>query len=71
VEREVLVLALHGYPRGLMLRVWSRSRQYPASARFGRQVLQAWGQVFPGLVRLQPYWAWESPASPQWEADQA
>ena len=27
VQREILVLALHGYPREMMLRVWSRSRQ--------------------------------------------
>ena len=57
VEREILVLALHGYPRELLLRVWSRARQYPAAARLGRQVLQVWGSVLPGLVRLRPDWA--------------
>ena len=33
VQREILVFALHGYPREMMLRVWSRSRQYPAAQR--------------------------------------
>ena len=27
VQREILVLALHGYPREMVLQVWSRSRQ--------------------------------------------
>jgi hypothetical protein len=71
VEREILVLALHGYPRDLMLRVWSRARQYPAAARLGRRVLQEWGEALPGLVRLRPDWAWGAPARPQWEAGRA
>ena len=41
VQREVLVFALHGYPREMQLRVWSKSRQYPAAARLARQVLDA------------------------------
>ena len=36
VQREILVLAMHGYPREMLLRVWSRSRQYPAAARLLR-----------------------------------
>ena len=68
VRREVLVFALHGYPWDMQLRVWSRSRQYPAAARLARQVLGAWGRAFPGLSRLRPDWTWASPAEPQWEA---
>jgi len=68
VQREVLVFALHGYPREMQLRVWSRSRQYPAAAKLARRVLEAWGRTFPGLSRLRPDWTWASPAEPQWEA---
>ena len=68
VQREILVLALHGYPREMMLRVWSKSRQYPAAAKLARLVLGTWGQAFPGLSRLRPDWAWAGPAIPQWEA---
>ena len=71
VQREILVLALHGYPCELMLRVWSRSRQYPAASRLGRLVLQLWDAAFPGLVRLRPDWAWEAPARPQWGSPRA
>ena len=41
VQREILVFALHGYPREMMLQVWSRSRQYPAAARLARLILGA------------------------------
>ena len=68
VQREILVFALHGYPREMMLRVWSRSRQYPAAARLARLILGAWGRAFPGLSRLRPDWTWARPAEPQWEA---
>ena len=68
VQREILVLALHGYPREMMLRVWSRSRQYPAAARLARRILDAWGRTFPGFFRLKPDWTWTTPAAPQWEA---
>ena len=68
VRREILVLALHGYPQEMMRRVWSRSRQYPAAARLARLVLGAWGRAFPGLSRLRPDWTWARPAEPQWEA---
>ena len=68
VRREVLVLALHGYPREMQLRVWSRSRQYPAAARLGHQALGARGRTFSGLSRFRPDWTWASPAEPQWEA---
>ena len=68
VQREVFVLALHGYPREMQLRVWSRSSQYPAAARLARQVLGAWGRTFPGLSRLRPDWTWASLAEPQWKA---
>jgi hypothetical protein len=68
VEREILVLALHGYPRGMLLRVWSRSKQYPAAARHARLVLRAWEGVLPRLVRLRPDWTWETPAEPQFVA---
>ena len=67
VQREILVLALHGYPREMVLRVWSRSRQYPAAAKLARLILDTWGQAFPGLARLRPDWAWATPAEPQWE----
>ena len=65
VQREILVLALHGYPREMLLRVWSKSHQYPAAARLARRVLDAWGRTFPGLSRLQPDWTWATPAAPQ------
>ncbi len=68
VEREILVLALHGYPRGMLFRVWSRSKQYPAAARHARLVLRAWEGVLPRLVRLRPDWTWETPAEPQFVA---
>jgi len=68
VRREILVLALHGYPQEMMRRVWSRSRQYPAAARLARLILGAWGRAFPGLSRLRPDWTWARPAEPQWEA---
>ena len=35
VQREMLVLALHGYPREMMLRACFRSRQYPHIGRLG------------------------------------
>ena len=68
VRREILVLALHGYPQEMMRRVWSKSRQYPAAARLARLVLGTWGRAFPGLSRLRPDWTWARPAEPQWEA---
>ena len=68
VQREVLVFALQGYPREMQLRVWSKSRQYPAAAKLARQVLNTWGRTFPGLSRLKPDWTWASPTEPQWEA---
>ena len=68
VKREILVLALHGYPREMMLRVWSRSHQYPAAAKLARLILGTWKEAFPGLIRLRPEWAWAGPAVPQWEA---
>ena len=68
VQREILVPALHGYPREMMLRVRSKSRQYPAAAKLARLILDTWGQAFPGLARLRPDWAWATPAEPQWEA---
>ena len=68
MQREILVLALHGYPWEMMLRVWSKSRQYPAAAKLARLILDTWGQAFPGLARLRPDWAWATPAEPQWEA---
>ena len=68
VQREILVFALHGYPREMMLRVWSRSRQYPAAAKHARNVLGAWKDALPGLARLKPDWTWATPAEPQWEA---
>ena len=68
VQREILVHALRGYPREMLLRVWSRSRQYLAAARLARRVLDAWGRTFPGLSRLKPDWTWATPATPQWEA---
>ena len=40
VQREIFVLALHGYPQEMMLRVWSRSRQYPAAAKHAHMVLE-------------------------------
>ena len=51
-----------------MLRVWSRSRQYPAAAKQARLVLGAWKDAAPGLARLKPDWTWAKPAEPQWEA---
>ena len=68
VKREVLVIALHGYPREMMRRVWSRSCQYPAAAKQARLVLGTWQDALPGLARLKPDWAWTAPAEPQWEA---
>ena len=68
VQREIYILALHGYPREMMLRVWSRSRQYPAAAKHARMVLGAWKDALPGLARLKPDWTWATPAEPQWEA---
>ena len=68
VQREILAFALHGYPREMVLRVWPRSRQYPAAARFARLILGAWGRAFPGLSRLRPDWTWARPAAPQWGA---
>ena len=68
VQREILVLALHGYPREMMLQVWSKSRQYPAAAKLARLILGAWGRAFPGLSRPKPDWTWATPAAPQWEA---
>ena len=53
VRREVLILALHGYPREMML---------------VRLILGAWGRAFPGLSRFRPDWTWARPAEPQWEA---
>ena len=38
VQREIRVLALHGYPREMMLRVWSKSRQYPAAAKLAHLI---------------------------------
>ena len=67
VQREILVVALRGYPREMMLRVWSKSRQYPAAAKLARLVLGTWKEVFPGLARLGPDWAWVGPAVLQWE----
>ena len=68
VKREVLVIALHGYPREMMRRVLSRSCQYPAAAKQARLVLGTWQDALPGLARLKPDWAWTAPAEPQWEA---
>ena len=66
VQREIL--ALNGYPREMMLRVWSKSRQYPAAAKHARMVLGAWKDALPGLTRLKLDWTWATPAEPQWEA---
>ena len=51
VQREILVLALHGYPREMMLRVWSRSRQYPAAAKLASLILGTWNEAF---FRFEP-----------------
>ena len=56
VQREIPVLALHGYPRDMMLRVWPRSRQYEAAAKHARMVLGAWKDALPGLARPKPDW---------------
>ena len=66
VQREILVLALHGYPRDQVLRAWSRSRQYPEAAKSARMAIRQWERALPGLVRLRPDWTWEAAASPQW-----
>ena len=70
VQREVFVLALHGYPREMMLRVWSDPN--PANTRrrleVARHILDAWGRTFRGLSGLKPDWTWATPAAPQWEA---
>ena len=71
VEREILVLALHGYPCDLLLRSWSRSRQYPEASRMARLVLRTWRSALPGLVRLRPDWSWQTPAEPVWRAPPA
>ena len=68
VEREILVLALHGYPCDLLLRSWSRCRQYPEASRLARLVLRTWRDALPGLVRLRPDWSWQAPAEPVWRA---
>ena len=62
VDRELLVLALHGYPRRMLHDVWSRCPQYPAASVRARVVLDSWKVVMPGLVRLRPDWTWEGPA---------
>ena len=54
VQRKIFILALHGYPRKMMLRVWSKSRQYPAAAKHARMVLGAWKDALPGMARFKP-----------------
>ena len=72
VQREILVFALHGYPQEMMLRVWSKARQYPAAAKHAHMVLGAWKDALPGLARFNSEWTWatslRTPAEPQWEA---
>ena len=36
VERELFVLALHGYPRAMLRRAWARCPQYPAASQYTR-----------------------------------
>ena len=62
VERELLVLALHGYPRAMLHAAWSRCPQYPAASVHARAVLNTWRVALPDLVRLRPDWTWERPA---------
>ena len=62
VERELLVLALHGYPRAMLHEAWSRCPQHPAASAHARAVLNSWRVALPGLVRLRPDWTWGGPA---------
>ena len=66
VEREVLILTLHGYPRDLMCRAWSRCPQYPAASRHARFILKAWQQAFPRLTRFVPDWTWRERVAEEW-----
>ena len=67
VERELLLLALYGYPRTMLQDTWSRCPQYPAAAKHARLVLQTWDGAFPGLARLQPDGSWGSRARAVWD----
>ena len=40
VECELQIWALHGYPLGVMLKIWRRGRHYPAAVRHARIILQ-------------------------------
>jgi hypothetical protein len=66
VEREIFILALHGYPCAMMRSAWSKCHQFPTASRHARLVLQIWEQAFPGLARLVPDWSWERPARAEW-----
>ena len=52
-QREIHVLALHGYPWEMMLRVWPRSRQYLAAAKHARMDSGTWKDALPGLARFK------------------
>ena len=66
VEREVLILTLHGYPRDLMCRAWSRCPQYPAASQHARFILKTWQQAFPRLTRFVPDWTWRERVAEEW-----
>ena len=70
VERELLVLSYHGYPRKRLIQAWSRCCQFPEASRHARLVLAAWEVALPGLTRLQPDWTWATPVRAKWEHEQ-